>query len=459
MILFEQADGIYRVPASGGTPLRIIEAQEGERLAQAQLLPGGRGVLYTAATGNDWDSARITVQSVDPLGEPVAVWIGADARYVETGHLTYVLEDSLFAVPFDLDALEVVGGAVSLEQGLQRGAQRQTANYGLSDNGSLVYRRGAGGGLDGALTLVWVDRQGAEEVVGLDPAPYYWPRLSPDGTRLLVSMLAENEEVWLSDLTRSPPTRTTVTTDPNLDNVPIWTRDGERVLFASEREGRLGFFSKRADGTGTAEALIAPETNDFLIPFSWSPDGATLAFAYTADGKGPDIGIVSMEGEASWEPLIATEAEELHPAISPDGNWIAYDSDFTGTPEVYVERFPDLGGRVTISTSGGEKPVWSADGSELFYVLGGVGAGLPLVAVSVETEPTFRVLGEAEVVLEGGTWAQGNRLVVNYDYDSVNQRFLVTRAGPFAGNAATPRPQIITVLNWTEELKERVPVP
>ena len=455
IILFEQPDGIYRVSANGGTPERIIDAAEGERFSSPQLLPDGRSILFTVGKGGAglWDTGQIVVQSVESREDRTVVWTGSDARYVSTGHLIYALDEDLFAIQFDLDTLETSGSAVSLEQGMLRAATSDSANYGVSGEGTLVYVFGAGGGGQ-QRTLVWVDREGNEEAIGLEPGSYYWPRLSPDGTRLTVSIQAgvEGEDVWVSDLTRDPPTLTNVTVDPSLDNVPIWTLDGEQIVFASSREGgQWGFFSKRADGTGAVDLLIQGETSGFFMPYSWSPDGATLAFGYVATGA--DIGVLSMEDDRDWRPLFEAEANEFTPAISPTGEWIAYVSNQSGEYQVYVERFPDLGGRVQISTDGAETPVWSGDGNELFFRRRRDGATM---VVPVETGPTLNP-GSAQVLIEQN-YSRRTGYHVNYDYDSDGQRFLMIKAGA-ASDDTRSRPQIITVLNWFEELKERVPVP
>ena len=460
MILFTQPEGIYRVSANGGSPELMIETGDGERFSGPQLLPNGKGIMFTAGSLGGFDDAQIVVQPMDPAADRKVVWNGSDGRYVSTGHLTYTMNGNLFAIAFDLDTLEVAGGEVPLEQGLAvatGGGGRRTADYALSDNGSLVYR--PGGGADGnARTLVWADRQGNEEAVGLEPGAYYWPRLSPDGTGLAVAMEdSENEDVWVSDLTREPPTLTKLTVDPSLDSRPIWTLDGERIVFASQSEaGQWGFFSKRADGTGPVDSLIMVDSVNTLMPFNWSPDGSALVFGYTSAGG--DIGVISMDGDRGWTPLFATGANEWHPAISPNGDWIAYDSDLSGEREVYVERFPDLGNRVTISTGGGEIPLWSADGQALFFRgFSNVSGGALMVAAVDESDSTIRP-GVAEVVLEPGSWLRTGRTSVDYDYDSVNERFLIIKDGAVT-NEEPVEQQIITVLNWFEELKERVSVP
>ena len=239
----------------------------------------------------------------------------------------------------------------------------------------------------GARALVWVDREGREEPLAIPVLAYRTPRVSPDGTRVAVDVLGpEGGDIWIHDLSRG--TETILTTDPANDYGPLWTPDGEWVVFTSTREGQVGVFQKRADTPGDAERLTAESEGTAVIQStSWSADGQTLLF-WEISGTGAasiDIGLLSLEGDRAKELLLGTEEfNEAVPAISPDGDWIAYDSNETGELEVYVQRFPGLGGKVTISTDGGSQPLWSPDGRELFYR----GPRGMMVVPVLETEPT-----------------------------------------------------------------------
>ena len=295
---------------------------------------------------------------------------------------------------------------------------------------------------------VWVDRQGREESLALAPAAYEAAAVSPDGSRVVVEIAdQQNADVWVSEVGRGTLSR--VTNDPARDRRPLWAPDGQRVVFESNREGPVGLFWKNTDGTGEAERLMTSDATRGLRPYSWSPDGETLLFFHGGPGGG-DIGTLSMEGERTWELLIGDNVRETHPALSPDGAWLAYSSGDTGQEEVYVQRYPSLGGRRQISTGGGNQPVWSPDGGELFYrSLDGTG----LMVVPIDTEPAFTP-GDPELVFEGQYF---NRAQRTYDISPDGRRFLMIKTATQGDGDASP--DIIVVQNWHQELLERVPGP
>jgi hypothetical protein len=235
MILFGQRGGILRVAAGGGTPEVVIEARGGERVYGPQLLPDGDSVLFTATTGS-WNEGQIVIESLSTHERTVLISGGSDARYVAaTGHLVYAFEDSLFARAFDPGGRTVSGGAVSLVQGLMRGAPLTgTANYDVSDTGTLAY---VSAGL-GMRTLVWVDRQGRETPLAAEPHRYQFPRLSPDRTRVALSSHEEELDVFVWDLARAGLTN--VTASEAYEGYALWTPDGNRLIFSSSRGGCTG---------------------------------------------------------------------------------------------------------------------------------------------------------------------------------------------------------------------------
>ena len=362
-ILFRQSDGILRVSADGGTPELVIRATEGEQMDGAQLLPDGESVLFsvTTATGTTrWDQAQIVVQSLATGERTVVLSGGSDARYVPTGHLVYALEDELFAVPFDGDRLEVQGTPVSVVEGVSRSSSGNTAtaNYGVSDQGTLVY---ATGGLirTSLRTLVWVDRQGQEEPIPAPARPYVYPRLSPDGTKIAVDIRDQENDIWVWDVARTLLTRLTL--GAGLDRRPVWTPNGQRIVFSSQQEGGTHLFWQAADGTGVVELLAESANSQF--PTSFSPDGARLVFADSAS----DIAVLTLADERQMAPLIQTTFIERNGEISPDGRWLAYQSNESGQEEIYVRPFPDVdAGRWPVSTGGGSRPLWARSGEELF---------------------------------------------------------------------------------------------
>ena len=459
-IVFGRPEGVFRVSANGGTPELIVEAEADEQVYGPQVLPSGGWVLFTTTTvagATRWEEAQIVVQSVSSGERRVLVDGGSDARYLPTGHLVYAIADVLYGVAFDIDGLQTAGGPVSLVEGIARavadaGGNTAAANYGVSVGGSLVYLTSEAA--IAARQLVWVDRDGNEELVAADPRPYNSVRLSPDGRRVVTSVGdPANTDVVVYDLVRDTPTR--LTFDPAADTDPIWTPDGERVVFASARDGSPNLFVKAADGTGEVERLTTSENRQW--PSSFSPDGQTLVFGETRGF--PDVGTLSMDSEHRAEMLLQTEFAEPQAEVSSDGRWLAYMSTESGQPEVYVRPFPNVDdGKWQISTAGGFFPMWGPNGDELFYQVGGAlfGGTLPtMMVVAVATEPTF-TQGTAALLFAGPYRSAATGRARTFDISPDGERFLMIKTG--GATSEDSRPQINVVLNWHQELLERVPV-
>ena len=418
-VLFGQRDGIWRVAGTGGTPERVISIEDGEAVHGPQLLPGGDLVLFTlrpAGTAS-WDASQIVVRSLAGGDRTVLIEGGRDARYVPTGHLVYVLNGTLLAQVFDLDQRTMRGGPVALVEGVRSNTSTGAAMFSVSSDGALVYVPGSARGA-GERRLVWVDRQGQEEFLNVAAARYWRPRLSPNGTRVAAEIVGDDgtSAIWVADATRGSLSRVTA----GEASSPVWTADGQDVVFASQADGEPGFFRQSADGTGAVERLVTIE-GSAASPRAgnWSPDGSRLVFG--AMQAPPNIGVLTMEGERSWTPLLATDAAEFSPVISPDGQWIAYVSTETGRPEVYVQRFPELGLRQPISTDGGVDPVWSPDGRALFYLGTRGGGGVDEMAVvTIDPGPPLSV-GTPEVLFEHapyvGSQGQGRQYDVGQARD------------------------------------------
>ena len=271
VILYGQgADGIWQVPGTGGTPVQVIAVEEDESAHGPQMLPGGEWVLFTFRSGTtSWDEAQIVVQSLVNDERVVLIEGGQDARYLPTGHLVYALSGVLLAVPFDLAGRRVTGGPVPLvvqNVGYTTGATG-AAHFSVADNGSLAYVPGGLG--TETRTLVWVDRQGREEPVAAPPRDYVQPRISPDGTRVVLDVRDQEDDLWIWDLVRETPTRFTF--DPGQDWYPVWTPDSQRIVFGSSRAGDRNLFWKAADGSGTVEQLTEGPNSSQCLLTRWDP--------------------------------------------------------------------------------------------------------------------------------------------------------------------------------------------
>jgi serine/threonine protein kinase/Tol biopolymer transport system component len=428
---------LLQVPAVGGTPQPFTTLQGELFHAWPEFLPGGKAVLFTVFTTGTGDG-QIVAQGF-PTGErKVLVQGGTNPHYVSSGHLVFAQAGTVMAAPFDLARLEVTGPPVPILEGVM-GPQ-----FSVSNLGSLVYVSGSFGGNQG--TLVWVDRKGAAQPLPAPQREYGPPRLSADGRRI-ATVIQRN--VWVYDISRDTLTR--LTFEPNGSLISAWTPDGKRITFQINKGGSSGLFWTPADGSGPEERIATSE--HFLVPGSWSPDGKLFAFTEVDSATSDDLWVLSVDGDPRQagtegrkaQPFLQTPFREGMPKFSPDGRWLAYRSDESGRPEVYVQPYPGPGGKWQISTEGGGEPVWARNG-ELFYR-----SGNKMMAVETTTQPTFspgkpRLLFEEQYVIGPGGGAA-------YDVTPDGQRFLMLKA---AEQEQAPT-QINVVLNWFEELKRRVP--
>ena len=423
--------GIARVPGTGGAPEIVVPLAAGDfGLVRPQRLPGGEWILFSLYPGN-----QVAIQSLVTGERRVLLEEGADARYVATGHLVYAVDGTLFAVPFDARTQTVTPGAVSLVEGVREELSR-LVQFDVSRDGSLVFLPAAG---VAPSTLGWVDRDG--QMTPVTRGEYRYLRLSPDA-RYVAAVVAG--DVWLYDLERDAPTRLT----DQGGSYPLWTPDGSRLLFSSNRTGLFGVYSKEVDGSGEAEPVV--ESTNSLFPGSWSPDGETFAFYEVVTDANRDIW-VHRNGEAST--FLSTEFNERVPRVSPDGRWVAYVSDRSGEDRVYVQPFPQGGAVTSISTGVGTEPVWSRDGSELFFR-----DRDRMLAVTVDAADgtSFRAARPRllfEVPYDFDRLGNGN---TTYD-TGPDGRFLMVQTADETGADASQ--EIRVIINWDQELLERVPIP
>jgi serine/threonine protein kinase/Tol biopolymer transport system component len=435
--------GIMKVSAKGGSPESLM-ATGIRPVGFPQILPDGRSVLFTLSEA----PTRIMVHSYKS-GESKELLKGDTARYLPTGHIIYAKGNNLFAVRFDVHKLEVSGTGVPVLEGVLRTGEGISL-YAVSDSGTLVYVPGTAVVPASGRTLVWVDRNGKEEPLTAPTNTYYSPRISPDGAKVALGFSAEaNTDIWIWDLVRVAMIRLTL--DPGADVAPVWTPDGKRIVFCSNRKDSGSLHWRAADGTGKDEPLGSPPGR-ILMPASWSQDGKTLVVVEGTPALEFDIGVLSMESGRSYKPLLKEKYNEYQPRISPDGRWMAYASNESGRIEVYVRPFPDVDkGRWQVSTSGGNSPLWSRDGRELFYFSDG-----SVMAVTVKTEPNFSP-GTARTLFRGTYEGPYLNSSASWDLSPDGKRFLMMKEVSAASPAEGPR-KINIVVNWFEELKQRVPV-
>jgi Tol biopolymer transport system component/predicted Ser/Thr protein kinase len=418
----------------------------GERQHQfPQVLPGTRWVLFTI-----WNSpadSSIAVRSLDSGKQKTLLRPGSYARYSPSGHIVYAWQGDLYAAPFDIRRLEVTGPPVKVLEGIMMIEQRGAAYFSLSENGSLAYIQGPF--VKSAQALSWVDLKG--NIMDLDlPAPDRGVRLSPDGKMALAARVPDsgtNHEIWIYEFERgvSRPL-----TDQTIDSYwAVWTPDGNRVVFAATPDSTktLPLYQVAADGSQAAEPFL-PADGTWIMPYSWAPGGKLLAFQ-KGGVDGTDIWMLPMAGAPKPYPVLTTSYSEIHPAVSPDGRWLAYASNESKRFEVKVRPITGTGVVTQISSEGGWEPVWSPDGSTLYYRNI---SGTKMMAVSVEPGPVLRV-GTPKLLFESNRLVAGWAWGRNYDISPDGKRFLMITSSP----PPAPPTEYHVILNWAQELKRLVP--
>jgi serine/threonine-protein kinase len=467
--------GLWQAADAGGAPevLTTPDSARGELSHRLpHVLPDGRAVLFTIQRSpGGWDDTQVAVRSLVTGEQKVLVEAATDARYVTSDHVLYARLGTLLAQPFDMTRLEVTGTPVGVIEGVMHDVNSRftignsgTAQFSVASNGTLAYLSG-GVAPDGEYMAVWVDRHGAETEVGIPTRSVSGrPRISPDGRRIAVPSL---EGIGIFDVTRQSFQLLTssawgapaIRTGPERRFV-AWHPDGERVTFTGV-DGDLYWI--RADGGGEAERLTRSDASGQLshrlqFASSWSRDGRTLVFLQRLGSTASvnrDIWALTLGNAApAARPFLVSAADEPSAEISPDGRYLAYESNQSGRSEVYVQPFPGPGGRELVSTDGGGQPVWAPDGRELFYRASGPGPMMRMMAVDVTLGHVFtagrpRVLWEAmRARYPGGT---GGR---TYDVAPDGRRFLMIQQRDLP---QPPITHIVLVQNWVEELKRLVP--
>ena len=356
---------LTKVSAAGGTPTPLNDLAPGELTERwPQVLPGGKAVIFTGHTStNRFDEASIEVITLANRSRKTLAKGGTFGRYLATaagaGYLVYVNRGTLFAVPFDAADLTLRGTPVPVLEQVAYSQGDGSAQINFATDGTLVYQAGgpSGGGL---ATVQWLDSTGRTQALINKPDAYLGPRFSPDGQRLAVS----TSDIWVYDWRRDTMTR--ITFDGG--DLPTWSPDGRFIAF---RRVPKGVYWTRSDGAGKPQPLT--EAKNQLAPYSFMPDGKRLAFLEVNPKSAMDLWTVPVEIDGAGlrggkaEPFLQTQFSERSPEFSPDGKWLAYDSNEAGTPQIYVRAFPDNGGKWQISSTGGQFPMWSRSAHELFF--------------------------------------------------------------------------------------------
>ena len=437
--------GLHRITGDGRQEPLVMSTALGasEQASYPELLPGGRAVLFTvlptrqaffnSAAGNP--GARVEVLDLSTGVRRSVVPAGSRGQYVPTGHVVYASGDALYAVPFDVNGLRTRGQPVKVVTGVV------DSEFAISETGVLTYLSGNGAFVT---TLAWLDRNGREEPLDAPPQPYLYPRLSPDGTRVALDVIGADRDIWMWDMRRRSLERFTI--DPAGNPIAAWSPDGTHIAFGSDRYGPTNLFIQRVDRADQPRRLIASER--LQMPVTFAPDGR-LIFSELVPERGRDIMALSLDGSGRVQSLVHSPGQDGTAEVSPDGRWLAYDSNESGQFEIYVRPYPDTDrARWQISVAGGRQPVWSPDGRELFY-RDFAGA---IMSAPVHLTPTFSAGQVVKLLDARGYTGSGQQLGGRtYDVSRDGQRFLMLKIG------AAPARSAVVVLNWFDELNRLVP--
>jgi serine/threonine protein kinase len=452
--------GMMRIPSGGGAATPVTELASGEGVhGYPQFLPGGKAVLFTVWEPGADDEARIEVVSLADRRRKTLVRGGISPHYLATsngaGHLVYSNKGTLFAIPFDLSRLETRGTAVPVLDGVAYGGAGAhfDVSWGPSGHGALVYRKGSGVAAGPVATVQWLDAAGKKEPLRAKPDTYRALRLSPDGKRLAMEVLeASSRDVWVYDPQRDAMTR--LTSGGGAYSYPTWSPDGQYVVLGLVARG---LFWARADGAGRPEALR--QSKNLQYPASFSPDGKRLAYSESnneSSSLGLQIWTMPVEDSGGRlragepEPFLKTQANDSYPMFSPDGQWLAYQSDESGKEEIYVRAFPlpasGQGGKWQVSNSGGRLPVWSRKNRELLYR-----SDDQIMAVN------YTVKGDSFVPEKPRVWVSKLGGATWFDLAPDGKRLAVVTPVE-TSEAHKPDHEVTFLFNFFDELRRRVPV-
>jgi dipeptidyl aminopeptidase/acylaminoacyl peptidase len=461
VIVFASNTGpLSRVPAGGGPVTPATALKHGETAhTRPSFLPDGRHFLYRV-TGKS--APAIVIGSLDSADTSPLLNADSQVLYSPPGYVVFVRQGTLLGQRFDAGRLELSGDPVQIAEGVAVDAGTGLAAFSVSQNGVLTFRSGVVLNVveEGAMAqLDWVDRTGRliESVGGADA--YRGIELSPDGSRIGFHRHDNaGGDLWILDVKRGAKTRLTFAPEQD-SRAPVWSPDGSRIAFASYRNGSWGIYQKRVD-SGTADDELLLEAKDRLAPDTWTPDGKSLV--YNADA---DIWLLPLTGDRTPVPLARSPFTEAGGVVSPDGRWMAYLSNESGSRQIYIQAFPSGARKQAISTAlGAIQPLWRRDGKELFWVeIGGrltEAQEYRFMAVDVKSDGAGFEAGAPRplfttVMMPGAGDGNAGFPFSTVDVSADGQRFLVSRPSPASGGAPDAPAAITVVINWLEELNAR----
>lgn len=442
-IVFASTEGLFQVSADGGEP-RAIDRPEraGQTLyGWPQFLPGGRSILYTAISTNTNEGPQTMLMDLDSLERKVLV-AGSSAVYTTSGHLVYSAGSTLNVVPFDASTGALMGkpvavGGIRVASWTDNGA----AAFAISDAGTLVFLPPTPSAKS---TLEWIDRRGQREPLDVEPDNYGYAMVSPDGTRVAVERMTNgNRDIWILDLKRL--TLSQLTDGPTEDMLPLWSADGQRVFFASNRGGTFDVYSQAADGASNATTVFAAA--GFQAPSAITPDGSQLLVYDKFD----DLAILNLAKPDHLKPLLHSGFDERLGQLSRDGRWIAYESNESGNRfEIVLRSFPDVSAkREVLSIDGGRYPRWGPKGLDELYYLSADGA---IMAVPIALSPALAI-GTPKKLFDWQKPGEG-RSGLLYDV-APDGRFLMRKVQASSPDVPT---SVSVIVNWLGDL-QRLPRP
>jgi eukaryotic-like serine/threonine-protein kinase len=441
----ETTSGLSRVDAAGGTRIPVTTVGERETSHRwPDFLPDGNHFLYFAHGSSATDSG-IYLAALDSKERRLLLRNDSNAIYAAPGYLLFVRDNTLMAQRFNLRSLALEGEAKPVADHVAVNTDTWRSVLTASANGELLYQHGAAGG---GSQLFWYDASGKQgEPVLPDTADYYWPKLSPDASKLVFGLETNGvADIWVLDVARH--TKTRLTFGPLYSGYPTWWPDGKSIVFNYGPSGTLdSLYRQNADGTGSKEKLL-DTPGVFDTPFSVSPDGRYIAYLRNdpKSNTGLDIWVLPMFPDQSGDqkpfPVVATKFQDVTPSFSPDGKWLAYANNETGRQEIYIQPFPSGAGRWQVSTAGGVWPMWRKDGKELFFF----STDQQVMAVDVSQKGASLQLGAPHALFKAATVSGPNG---PYSVSADGKKFVMN----------TVLPQSITepltlITNWPADLRQ-----